>query len=351
MFKEKMYRDLRDEIEIYERYISGTAWNEQKKREKPVLFEFLINEKHKGNENSIYTELNQIFLECSHGTKDRKKFFDKAEQICKNRKNSINKDVKTLVKKVIAGEINVDNFSEKEMELLKDTLQTGILIAQAKAFLYDAGYPVENKKNKSDENASEPVGYVNKRRQDSILELVDLYLMRKGGGTFTSGASHELKSEEFKNQCLKTFSVLQAQKCDSIFLPLYIDSNTGSGIYIVGVNCLGESTLVESSRKWKRDGWKRFKCHFTYIGWLGIDMEEESISLYKQAFGDDLDRAIDFFEAEQEGSYAVFSDLNGKYISGLENKYMEYFDNNKITQEDIQKYEETLQNKIYKELK
>lgn len=350
MLKEKMYRELRDEIEIYERSISEIAWNLPKDNIKtPILFEFLINEKNEGNQNSTYTEINQIFLECTQGTKDRKSFFDKAEQICKNRKNSIPKDVKALVKKVVSGENSADNFSEKEMELLKDTFLIGILIAQAKAFLYDAGYPVENKKSKSLENnedTSKPIGNVTKRRQDSILELADLYLMRKGEGAFAKSATPDLQSKEFKKQSLELFNTIQNAKSDKIFIPLYIDRNTGAGIYIVGVNRLGETALVESSREWNRMGrrdWNRFKCHFTYIYWDEIIMGEDAgdtIRLYSRACGDDWDMVINLFNSNNELSYEAFADLNKGCISGLDKEYMQYFDDDEITDERIQKYEE-----------
>ena len=350
MLKEKMYRELRDEIEIYERNISENAWNESKDNiKKPILFEFLINEKNEDNQNSAYTEINRIFLDCIQGTKERKCFFDKAEQICKNRKNSIPKDVKTLVKKVVSGENSVDNFSEKEMELLKDTLQIGILIAQAKAFLYDAGYPVENKKSKSLENnedISKPIRNVAKRRQDSILDLVDLYLIRKGEDAFVKSSAPDFQSKEFKKQSLELFNTIQNGKCDKIFMPLYIDRNTGAGIYIAGVNRLGQTTIVESSREWNRMGrkdWNRFKCHFTYVYWDEIIMgeeEEDTIRLYSRACGDDWDMVINLFNINQELSYEAFTGLNERDISGLDDGYMKYFDEDEITPESIQKYEE-----------
>ena len=294
-----MYKELRDAMEIYERNILGIAWNTPKDDiEEPVLCEFLRNEKNKENKNSPYTELEQIFQECMYGDKDRKYFFEMAERICKNRKNSIAKDVKDLVKKIVAEEVCADGLSENEMKLLKDALQTGILIAQAKAFLYDAGYPVENKKN-TDKDKLVVNGI--KRRQDVILELAERYLIKKGNNAFANGSAAELGSKQFKEQSLKLFDSIQREKCNKIFLPLYIDRNTGAGIYILGVKCLSEDVLVEGARRCseaKRKNWNKFNCHFTYIRWEEIIIGgymKNSISLYVQACGNDLDEAIDFF--------------------------------------------------------
>lgn len=344
MLKETMYKELRDAMEIYERNILGIAWNTPKDDiEEPVLCEFLRNEKNKENKNSPYTELEQIFQECMYGDKDRKYFFEMAERICKNRKNSIAKDVKDLVKKIVAEEVCADGLSENEMKLLKDALQTGILIAQAKAFLYDAGYPVENKKN-TDKDKLVVNGI--KRRQDVILELAERYLIKKGNNAFANGSAAELGSKQFKEQSLKLFDSIQREKCNKIFLPLYIDRNTGAGIYILGVKCLSEDVLVEGARRCseaKRKNWNKFNCHFTYIRWEEIIIGgymKNSISLYVQACGNDLDEAIDFFEYEQEQSYEVFSDVNEELIDGVEDKYRVYFDNDCVTPKDVKDYRE-----------
>ena len=379
MLKETMYKELRDAMEIYERNILGIAWNTPKDDiEESVLCEFLRNEKNKENKNSPYTELEQIFQECMYGDKDRKYFFEMAEQICKNRKNSIAKDVKDLVKKIVAEEVCADGLSENEMKLLKDALQTGILIAQAKAFLYDAGYPVENKKN-TDKDKLVVNGI--KRRQDVILELAERYLIKKGNNAFANGSAAELGSKQFKEQSLKLFDSIQREKCNKIFLPLYIDRNTGAGIYILGVKCLSEDVLVEGARRCveaerrcveaerkcaeakrkcaeakrkcaedkrkcaeaKRKNWNKFNCHFTYIRWEEIIIGgymKNSISLYVQACGNDLDEAIDFFEYEQEQSYEVFSDVNEELIDGVEDKYRVYFDNDCVTPKDVKDYRE-----------
>ena len=369
MLKETMYKELRDAMEIYERNILGIAWNTPKDDIEESVF--LRNEKNKENKNSPYTELEQIFQECMYGDKDRKYFFEMAERICKNRKNSIAKDVKDLVKKIVAEEVCADGLSENEMKLLKDALQTGILIAQAKAFLYDAGYPVENKKN-TDKDKLVVNGI--KRRQDVILELAERYLIKKGNNAFANGSAAELGSKQFKEQSLKLFDSIQREKCNKIFLPLYIDRNTGAGIYILGVKCLSEDVLVEGGRRCveaerrcveaarkcaeakrkcaeakrkcaeaKRKNWNKFNCHFTYIRWEEIIIGgymKNSISLYVQACGNDLDEAIDFFEYEQEQSYEVFSDVNEELIDGVEDKYRVYFDNDCVTPKDVKDYRE-----------
>ena len=421
MFKDKMYRELRDGLELYERARQDEAGNPQEKIPKEaVLCEFLRKEKEEdirlnirrcrlalanakeagraneyereleGYEKVVidyleqnpklaaelkfqrdtlheligiekiatqildsrkdsgrkdpYITLQECYLDYQLGLLEEQAVYEKAcEVFGANRKYRVRKGYKEKLK---------DSGKDRDIDLIVEELSTAILVAQAKAFLYDAGYPYDT--GKSDEVA---VVKNTGRRRDQIMDLVDLYI-EKGGrnsiensAALMTGQSADYRSAEFKKQCLTVYDALQEEGGGDICLPLYIDGRTGAGIYIIGREYFDRDFLIASKKRWQKadkEVFEELTCHFCCLYWGEIRQDELAdldvgfpvTILVDQVHGNDIDAVIEEYQFGQEQNYGVFRDVNGNFRNGLDKRYRMYFEETFEEEDEIATIEE-----------
>ena len=414
MFKDKMYRELREGLELYERARQDETRDPREKIQKEaILCEFLRNEKERdirlaikryrvalkeiekkgsareykreleGYKRAVlnyleqnlkiakefqfeeetfhelaeiddvatrilelrketgrkdpYIALQESYLDYQLGVLEEQTVYENAKEIFgANRKYRVRKEYKEMLKG--SGTVSKGCLQGLNIGLLVDELSVAILVAQAKALLYDAGYPYDTGKN-DEERIIKNAG----RRRDQVMDLVDLYFERRGctamdGDTaLLNGSGSDYRSTEFKKHCLAVYDSLQEDGREDICLPLYIDRNTGAGIYIIGRKCFDEAFLRDSKRSWQKagkEGWEELTYHFCCLYW-GEIRQDELVDVYAgfpvtilvdQVYGNDIDAVIEEYQFGLEQNYCAFKEINNEFPMGLDKRYRMYFE-------------------------
>lgn len=408
MFKDKMYRDLRDGLEIYERMRRDTTKNPREKiQNTSILCEFLRMEKEgdvrlairrcrlalieaektgdaseyqyeierykktvreyleqnpklaeelayrredfreKEQIDALATKILMIrkdvgrkdpfitlqlaYLDYRLGVLDKQATMQKAREVfCANRKYRVRNVYKEILKSNES--ISEGGLQGLSIEQLVEELADAILVAQAKAFLYDAGYSYDAVTLKN-----------TGRRRDQVMDLVDLYFEKNGNrsmalsGTLSGVQKEDYRSDAFKKRCLFVHAALQKENRDDVCLPLYIDENTGAGIYILGKQRLGQEILIQSRKEWierGKEGWEELACHFCYLYWGEIRQDEvtDIVSgfpvaiLIDQVHGNDIEAVIREYQMSLEQNYGAFKEINCEFPTGMDERYRVYFD-------------------------
>ena len=155
------------------------------------------------------------------------------------------------------------------------------------------------------------------------------------GIALSGGQKADYDSDEFKEQCLSVYDVLQEEGRDDVCLPLYIDVNTGAGIYIVGKKRFHNDFLIDSGRKWQeegKEGWEKFICHFCCLYWGDIRKWEDLYAgfpvtiLVDQAHGNDIEAVIEEYQVGLEQNFGTFREINNEFPEGLDKRYRMFFE-------------------------
>ena len=157
------------------------------------------------------------------------------------------------------------------------------------------------------------------------------------GIALSGGQKADYRSSEFKKQCLSVYDVLQEEGRDDVCLPLYIDVNTGAGIYIVGRELFDEDLLRDSKRRWQKkgkEGWEKLICHFCCLYWGEIRQDElvdvdagfPVTILVDQAHGNDIEAVIEEYQVGLEQNFGTFREINNEFPEGLDKRYRMFFE-------------------------
>ena len=291
-----------------------------------------------------YIALQETYLDYRLGKLEEQAVLEKAREVFgANRKYRVRKWCKEILKSGCS--VSEAGLQGVGVELIAEELSEAILVAQAKAFLYDAGYPYDTRKD------DETVTVKNTgRRKDQVMDLVDLYFEKRGSTTMdkgialSGGQKADYRSSEFKEQCLSVYDVLQEEGRDDVCLPLYIDVNTGAGIYIVGKKRFHNDFLIDSGRKWLeegKEGWEKFICHFCCLYWGDIRKWEDLYAgfpvtiMVDGAYGNDIKAVIDEYKAGLKSHFDTFKAINNYCPEGLDERYWMFFKEEKDKIDEI----------------
>lgn len=296
----------------------------------------------KGKRTDPYFVLQEVYLDYRLGKESALSVFEKARKLYgMNRKYHVSNETKKCLK---------GNIMDGDLKVIVEDLSEAILVAQAKAFLYDAGYalfcPNGSRKEDVDQEDSlgtevHVLGKSTGRRQDHMMELVDLYWTEKGcrtlGGGFAGSQAMDYTSEKFKESCMAVYEILQGEGRSNVFLPLTVDPASGAGVYILGVENISEDSLEDGEDNWSisgKKGWHDFKCHFCTVEWTEITNEPEDgvrVSLLINACGNDIDMAIETYRNNMDNPedrkelFSVYQGINNTLPEGIDKQFYSYF--------------------------
>lgn len=296
-----------------------------------------------------YIALRTVYLDYQLQERTGEELLEKARSIYQ-RKYIIDEE---KVRKLLTAERDADSL--EELEAAVEQLRVAILKAEAKAFLYDAGFPMQNRdkrgKKKEDSRKKKKVKRKRRieenycldgdfyeeagdvcveedeppekltgaekeksmsRRQDRTMNLIG-YCMDQGipfdelNAGKAAGASTDLDSAEFQEGAEQLFYSLRRNKRKRAFVPLYIDGKTGAGIYIMGRELIPQ----EAYDNWKQDYRERYEK-----GKLKFSKEE----LEKRIKTITKDRCCHYCYVNWGELSEVYwdQDLQGYYVDGKE---------------------------------
>lgn len=135
--------------------------------------------------------------------------------------------------------IEADRFFEAEfLDKLTENLQRDILTVDVHTLLYDAGFS----------NGGRP------RKKDKSMDIMDAYFRYVGDNPFFGGTGYvEIPGgyttwDEYYNACDNVRDRLNSDKRASayqnVFMPMWIDNDTGGGIFLIGKRQFAENADV-----------------------------------------------------------------------------------------------------------
>lgn len=227
--------------------------------------------------------------------------------------------------------IEADRFFEAEfLDKLTENLQRDILTIDVHTLLYDAGFS----------NGGRP------RKKDKSMDIMDAYFRYVGDNPFSGGTGYvEIPGgyttwDEYYNACDNVRDRLNSDKRASayqnVFMPMWIDNDTGGGIFLIGKRQFAENADVRLASN----------CEFGVVYFYGTDGGSAfEFSAFQEGTFDEnvfpgMSEAVSWFRNYdyKADSMEEYRRYNGDAPAGCPEVFLKYFkgyDNVKAEVADI----------------
>lgn len=227
--------------------------------------------------------------------------------------------------------IEADRFFEAEfLDKLTENLQRDILTVDVHTLLYDAGFS----------NGGRP------RKKDKSMDIMDAYFRYVGDNPFSGGTGYvEIPSgyttwDEYYNACDNVRDRLNSDKRASayqnVFMLMWIDNDTGGGIFLIGKRQFAENADVRLASN----------CEFGVVYFYGTDGGSAfEFSAFQEGTFDEnvfpgMSEAVSWFRNYdyKADSMEEYRRYNGDAPAGCPEVFLKYFkgyDNVKAEVADI----------------
>lgn len=227
--------------------------------------------------------------------------------------------------------IEADRFFEAEfLDKLTENLQRDILTIDVNTLLYDAGFS----------NGGKP------RKKDKSMDIMDAYFRYVGDNPFSGGTGYvEIPGgyttwDEYYNACDNVRDRLNSDKRASayqnVFMPMWIDNDTGGGIFLIGKRQFAENADVRLASN----------CEFGVVYFYGTDGGSAfEFSAFQEGTFDEnvfpgMSEAVSWFRNYdyKADSMEEYRRYNGDAPAGCPEVFLKYFkgyDNVKAEVADI----------------
>lgn len=227
--------------------------------------------------------------------------------------------------------IEADRFFEAEfLDKLTENLQRDILTVDVHTLLYDAGFS----------NGGRP------RKKDKSMDIMDAYFRYVGDNPFFGGTGYvEIPGgyttwDEYYNACDNVRDRLNSYKRASayqnVFMPMWIDNDTGGGIFLIGKRQFAENADVRLASN----------CEFGVVYFYGTDGGSAfEFSAFQEGSFDEnvfpgMSEAVSWFRNYdyKADSMEEYRRYNGDAPAGCPEVFLKYFkgyDNVKAEVADI----------------
>ena len=227
--------------------------------------------------------------------------------------------------------IEADRFFEAEfLDKLTENLQRDILTVDVHTLLYDAGFS----------NGGRP------RKKDKSMDIMDAYFRYVGDNPFSVGTGYvEIPGgyttwDEYYNACDNVRDRLNSDKRASayqnVFMPMWIDNDTGGGIFLIGKRQFAENADVRLASN----------CEFGVVYFYGTDGGSAfEFSAFQEGTFDEnvfpgMSEAVSWFRNYdyKADSMEEYRRYNGDAPAGCPEVFLKYFkgyDNVKAEVADI----------------
>lgn len=214
--------------------------------------------------------------------------------------------------------IEADRFFEAEfLDKLTENLQRDILTVDVHTLLYDAGFS----------NGGRP------RKKDKSMDIMDAYFRYVGDNPFSGGTGYvEIPGgyttwDEYYNACDNVRDRLNSDKRASayqnVFMPMWIDNDTGGGIFLIGKRQFAENADVRLASN----------CEFGVVYFYGTDGGSAfEFSAFQEGTFDEnvfpgMSEAVSWFRNYdyKADSMEEYRRYNGDAPAGCPEVFLKYF--------------------------
>lgn len=280
-----------------------------------------------------YISLRREYLDNKLGDRTRDDVLKKCRSIYTTKYRVADKKIRDVLRG--KAEPADDDMLEEAVEMLSES----ILREEARAFLYDAGFPLPDReipdseerdptrRGKSGSEKEKSIA----RKKDRVMNLIDYCSVR---GLFDekdtrTGGNADIHSAEFMQATDRLWRAMRKEEdYTAALVPLYIDAGSGAGICIIG-------------REWADipRGFGNYSCYFAVMNPDLMDepadpeeaadlRNENAVSMqYKVTVCKDAAAAVYEYERMNESYFDFYRQLNGiSLMDGLDQAYRRYFD-------------------------
>lgn len=214
--------------------------------------------------------------------------------------------------------IEADRFFEAGfLDKLTENLQRDILTVDVHTLLYDAGFS----------NGGRP------RKKDKSMDIMDAYFRYVGDNPFSGGTGYvEIPGgyttwDEYYNACDNVRDRLNSDKRASVyqnvFMPMWIDNDTGGGIFLIGKRQFAENADVRLASN----------CEFGVVYFYGTDGGSAfEFSAFQEGIFDEnvfpgMSEAVSWFRNYdyKADSMEEYRRYNGDAPAGCPEVFLKYF--------------------------
>lgn len=214
--------------------------------------------------------------------------------------------------------IEADRFFEAEfLDKLTENLQRDILTVDVHTLLYDAGFS----------NGGRP------RKKNKSMDIMDAYFRYVGDNPFSGGTGYvEIPGgyttwDEYYNACDNVRDRLNSDKRASVyqnvFMPMWIDNDTGGGIFLIGKRQFAENADVRLASN----------CEFGVVYFYGTDGGSAfEFSAFQEGSFDEnvfpsMSEAVSWFRNYdyKADSMEKYRRYNGDAPAGCPEVFLKYF--------------------------
>ena len=223
------------------------------------------------------------------------------------------------------------------IKVLIQMFMSEALVQEAKDYLYDAGFSINNKTSKP-------------RKADKSMQLLDSFFERKDSAYFLQGydadnsPGNDLSPEKIEDT--KTlFSLMDHDKaCDTAVVPVVIDSQSGAGLYIYGMESDDDPVYLNNDVLMRRAR-TGHHCFYTIFEYWGSQRDTDDSDyapgrlIYRQYIKNEGSRYestgyIDLEDALHDYRKVIRQRFNDMYVynehmpKGTPERFIKYFQQN-----------------------
>jgi len=215
-------------------------------------------------------------------------------------------------------EAPAEQLAPREWKALREELLKRALEIEAKAFLYDAGFPA------SDQGRTIPP-----RKKDRLLDMLDAYcgerrLSLQGTASRAGTPAEDQEDEAWKQRFDEFYRELKRSGNTGVLLPVRVDPRAGVGLYIIGKKYYRGAPAVYRSI--------RGSCCYAFFYLEDLPPEEDGPALIYRADGEaqdypNLDEALCWYaEKCRENEFRFFREANGAAPKSCPEAFRDFFE-------------------------
>lgn len=122
----------------------------------------------------------------------------------------------------------------------EEMFERRFLMGCVRDFFYNLGYRT-NKNDKHGQSVKLPNKHLKEDGYNDEFEMLYEYSLYSGNSENSEAVTDPAQiNGEYTEKCTRLYDSLLREKCADAFVPLYIDPNTGAGVYIIGKNRFSE---------------------------------------------------------------------------------------------------------------
>lgn len=315
---------IKDRDDFYDALWNNYISLPEKERENSFVYRYLKKKKDSRAE-VIGRSTIDLYDYASQKKKDKYILLKSAYLALVRHNNITEQEYSDILKSLIGtkdkatGELKAPAKYEKlcgkeAIEKAEEMFERRFLMGCVSDFFYNLGYRT-NRNSEHGQSVKLPNKHLKEDGYNDEFEMLYEYSLYSGKSEQSETATDTAQiNGEYMEKCTRLYDSLLRENCSDAFVPLYIDPNTGAGVYIIGSNRFSEDEKTSSDA-----------CFVCVILFAMVDAVSKpdaysnydiSLSMTVKKRFRSVGKAFDFFNARVSGQdvYENYPDENNEML-------------------------------------